>query len=448
MVLVWLAWLGFALGLASPALAQDKRVALVIGNSAYMHTPPLENPRNDAADIATQLRKLHFTVIEGRDLEKAAMDRLIRDFAETLSGAHVGLFFYAGHGLQISGQNYLVPIDATLSTASAIDFEMVRLDLVHRTMEREAKTNIIMMDACRDNPLSRNLARALGTRSATISKGLAAVESGEGTLISFSTQPGNVALDGTGRNSPYAAAILKHIATPGEDLPTILISVRNDVMQATGRRQVPWEHSALTAKFYFTAPQATIAPSLTPQQVEYEFWASVKDSTTPGVLRTYLERYPKGEFATVARALMEHYERQQKTDLAPTMDNSKELSEALQRELQRVGCYRAEIDGIWGPGSRLALADFNQHARMSLSTDAPEAASLAALRNVYARICPEAAPAPAAPARKASTGESAGDNCRRETVEECRYRVCPAGRGCGLRGTGICSYAKRKQVCN
>jgi uncharacterized caspase-like protein len=186
-----------------PALAQGKRVALVIGNSEYKYTPRLENPRNDAADMAATLKKLEFAVVEGRNLDKAAMDRAIRDFAEVLAGAQVGLFFYAGHGLQVSGQNYLVPIDAKLTTASAIDFEMVRLDLVHRTMERETPTNILIMDACRDNPLARNLARALGTRSTQIGRGFALVESGEGTLISFSTQPGNVALDGTGRNSPY-----------------------------------------------------------------------------------------------------------------------------------------------------------------------------------------------------------------------------------------------------
>jgi Caspase domain len=150
---------------ASPGVARNKCVALVIGNSDYKHTPRLENPKNDAADMAAQLKKLGFAVMEGRDLDKAGMDRTIRDFAETLGGAQVGLFFYAGHGLQVGGQNYLVPIDAKLTTASAVDFEMVRLDLVHRTMEREAGTNILMMDACRDNPLARNLARALGTRS-------------------------------------------------------------------------------------------------------------------------------------------------------------------------------------------------------------------------------------------------------------------------------------------
>lgn len=126
---------------ASSAQA-EKRVALVIGNSAYQHTPQLDNPKNDAADIAGVLKKHGFEVTEGIDLDKAAFDRKIRDFAATLAASEVGVFFYAGHGLQVAGQNYLVPIDAQLTTASALEFEMVRLDLVHRVMEREARTNI------------------------------------------------------------------------------------------------------------------------------------------------------------------------------------------------------------------------------------------------------------------------------------------------------------------
>ena len=308
---------------ASPALAQGKRVALVIGNSEYKHTPRLENPKNDAAHMAAQLKKLGFVVMEGRDLDKAAMDRTVRDFAEALGGAQVGLFFYAGHGLQVGGQNYLVPIDAKLTTASAIDFEMVRLELVHRTMEREVSTNILMMDACRDNPLARNLARALGTRSTQIGRGLAVVELGEGTLISFSTQPGNVALDGDGRNSPYSAALVKHIATPGDDLPTILINVRNDVMNETARRQVPWEHSALTAKFYFIPPRPT------GQQIEFQFWVSVKDSTNPAILGTYLEKYPTGEYASIARVLIDHYDRRLKLELAAREGDRKRQEEEM-----------------------------------------------------------------------------------------------------------------------
>lgn len=322
---------------AGPGQAEGSRVALVIGNSEYTHATSLENPRNDAADMAAALKRLGFKVITGIDLDKANMDRTIRDFAAALTGAKVGMFFYAGHGLQVSGQNYLVPIDAKLTTNAGLDFETVRLELVHRTMERETSTNIIFLDACRDNPLSRNLARAMGTRSVSIGKGLAVVESGEGTLISFSTQPGNVALDGTGRNSPYAAALIKHITTEGEDLPSILINVRNDVMRATERRQVPWEHSAMTARFFFSEPRATKS-----QEAELALWNKVKDSTEPAVLDTYLRKYPQGSYAVVARTLVAALERRQEMERAarpePATDSDQPTSQSPPNEI---------FDGRW-----------------------------------------------------------------------------------------------------
>ena len=189
----------FAIPLSAQA---QKRVALIIGNSAYEHTPKLTNPRNDATDVAAALKALEFEIIGGFDLDKAAFDKKVRDFAAALQGAEVGLFFFAGHGLQVAGQNYLVPIDAQLTTTSALEFEMVRVDVIQRVMEQETNTNILFLDACRDNPLARNLARAMGTRSAEVGRGFAPLVSGVGSLISFATQPGNVALDGTGRNSP------------------------------------------------------------------------------------------------------------------------------------------------------------------------------------------------------------------------------------------------------
>jgi hypothetical protein len=245
----------------------SKRIALVVGNSAYKRTPKLANPSNDAADISRILRFLGFVVIDGLDLDKAAFDRKLREFAGALGGADAGVFFYAGHGLQVNGQNYLVPVDAQLTTASALDLEMVRVDFVQRIMESETQTNILFLDACRDNPLARNLARALGTRSIQIGRGLAAIESGAGTLISFSTQPGNVALDGTDRNSPFTGALVKRLQSMNDDLSSVLIAVRNDVMSVTERKQVPWEHSALTGRFYFgTVPAhvANIPPDLLP----------------------------------------------------------------------------------------------------------------------------------------------------------------------------------------
>jgi uncharacterized caspase-like protein len=245
-------------GSVTIAFAAENRVALVIGNSAYRYASVLGNPKNDAADIAAAAERLGFKVVKGVDLDKSGMDRTIRQFAESLKGASIGMFFYAGHGLQVGGRNYLVPVDAELKTAEALDFEMVGLDVVQRLMEAATETNILFVDACRDNPLSRNLARAMGTRSAAIGRGLTAQEAGAGTLISFSTQPGNVALDGTGtRNSPYAAALVKHIATRDKDLPAVLVQVRRDVMAATGKRQVPWEHSALTAEVMLAAGQTS-----------------------------------------------------------------------------------------------------------------------------------------------------------------------------------------------
>jgi hypothetical protein len=140
--------------LASSIAQANKRVALVIGNSAYRYTGELTNPKNDAADMAAALTKLGFQVILGLDLDKGTMERKLQEFARALAGSEAGLLFYAGHGLQVSGMNYLVPIDAKLEDASGIDFELVRLDLVQRTMERETGTNVLFLDACRDNPLA------------------------------------------------------------------------------------------------------------------------------------------------------------------------------------------------------------------------------------------------------------------------------------------------------
>jgi uncharacterized caspase-like protein len=286
-------------------LPEPVRVALVIGNAAYLYSARLENPRNDATDMSIVLRRRGFRVIEGFDLGKAAFDAKIREFTEALRGAEVGLLFYAGHGIQVSGQNYLVPIDAKLTTAAALDMEMVRLDLVHRTMEREARTSILFFDACRDNPLARTLARSMGSQSPEVGQGLAAIESGAGTLISFSTQPGNVALDGKGRNSPYSGALIRQLSTSNEDLNWILIAVRNDVMRQTDHRQVPWEHSALTRRFYFGAGGQPAASSRVAQRRASEvaaLWSAIKDTSSLALVDAFAARYRETVFAKLARA--------------------------------------------------------------------------------------------------------------------------------------------------
>jgi uncharacterized caspase-like protein len=298
------------LALPQRATAEERRVALVIGNSAYQNTVWLKNPRNDAADISAALKQLQFQVVEGLDLDKPAMDAKIREFADALTGAESGVFFYAGHGLQVSGQNYLMPVDARLTTPAALDLEMVQLDDVQRAMERSAKFNVLFVDACRDNPLAGTLAGAMGMRVTEMGRGLAPSRSGLGTLISFSTQPGNVALDGVGRNSPFAAALVRRIANPVDDLSTILINVRNDVVRATGARQVPWEHSSLWSRFYFTPrpQQVAAAPDLQRLQ-ELSLWNSARSTADTAAFRAYLDRYPQGTFADLARMFIARLER-------------------------------------------------------------------------------------------------------------------------------------------
>ena len=266
---VLLTFLAASLLLALPAAA-EKRVALVVGNSAYKEVGQLANPVNDAQEIASALKASGFDVILGTNVDKRAFDNKVRDFAGLLESADVAIFFYAGHGLQVAGRNYLIPVDAHLQGERDLDFDAENLDFILKQMElgRADKTNIVFLDACRDNPFAQNLARSMGTRSTSIGKGLAQVDTGVGTFIAYSTQPGNVALDGKGKNSPFTAALAKHVREPGRDLTSVMIEVRKDVLAATGGKQVPWDHSALTGEFYFqpTAAQrsATTAPGETP----------------------------------------------------------------------------------------------------------------------------------------------------------------------------------------
>ena len=262
----------------------------------------------------------------------------MRDFADALSGASAGVFFYAGHGLQVAGVNYLVPVDAKLTTASALDWEMVRVDLIQRTMERETQSNVLFLDACRDNPLARNLARAMGTRSADIGRGLAPTEAGVGTLISFSTQPGNVALDGTGRNSPFSSALVKRIATSKDDLSALLIDVRTEVVKKTQGKQVPWEHSALMGRFYFSGKPAPPAPVPEVTEAARE-WARVS-KTSVADLEAFARRYKTSPEADYAHWRIDSL-KQKAVAIAPTPGPSRKS--------------RGGFDGVWsihrlGPG--------------------------------------------------------------------------------------------------
>jgi tetratricopeptide (TPR) repeat protein len=231
------------------AINLGRRVALVIGNTDYKHTDPLTNPRNDAVEISAALRRIGFQeVIEGTDLDVGTLAGKVRDFSRVLKGADLAFFYYAGHGIQVNGLNYMMPVDARLADESDVHAETIELNDVLKHMERQAKTNIVILDACRNNPLAGKLARSSGTRTRSggaVGQGLAEVRSGIGTLIVFATEPGNVALDGADKHSPFTAALLKHIETPNTDIAIMLRRVRDDVIDSTKGRQVPWEHSSL-----------------------------------------------------------------------------------------------------------------------------------------------------------------------------------------------------------
>lgn len=289
-------------GTALPASA-SKRVALVIGNADYEHTTPLKNPKNDSDAVAEVLKDLDFEVLKGTDLTHRQFGRTVAKFRRMLAGAEVALFFYAGHGMQMRNSNFLIPVDALLEDEDSLDFEAVQLRTVLGLMEREPRTNLVFLDACRDNPLARNLARSLGTRSASVGRGFAREETGIGTLIAFATQPGNVALDGgQDKHSPFTKALLKHIETPGQDIANLMRQVRLDVITATSSRQVPWNNSSLTAPFVFK-----IKPKedLRAAEIEEKAWRKIAASGKKSDYERYLANYPNGRFVTLARIKLE-----------------------------------------------------------------------------------------------------------------------------------------------
>ena len=243
----------------------EKRVALVVGNSGYLNITRLDNPKNDAALMAETLIGLGFSLIGGSaqlDLDKAALDNAVQNFGRQIQGADVALFYYAGHGVQVSGSNYLVPVNANPTREADVDFQMVDINLVLRQMQGSGtKLNMVILDACRNNPFG-----ARGLRASD--GGLAQMRAPEGTLISYATQPGSVAQDGIDGNSPYTKALATIVRQPGLDIFQTFNQVGLAVKRATAGAQQPWVSSSpIDGTFYFVAPrQASPAPVLAPTQ--------------------------------------------------------------------------------------------------------------------------------------------------------------------------------------
>src|SRR6266853_1629651 len=234
-----------------------QRVALVIGNGTYAYVKALPNPTNDARAIAKSLRDIGFIVSEGIDLDRAMMQKMTRDFLREAARAQIAVIYYAGHGVQSDGRNYLVPVDVRLQAGGNLTETMIDMDTILAGLDDQVRTNILIIDACRNNPMARQTASAVPDRSIEAGSGLATPTApnsgatlGAGTLIAFATAPGQVALDGQGANSPFSLALSHHIGTPGLEVQQMLTRVRAEVVAATKNKQVPWSNSSLLGEVY------------------------------------------------------------------------------------------------------------------------------------------------------------------------------------------------------
>jgi hypothetical protein len=303
--------------LSADAAKADRRVAFVVGNGAYKNVAQLPNPPVDAKAMAAVLRNVGFEVVEGTNLTRDKMTERLLEFGKKAQGADVAVFFYAGHGIAISGTNYLLPIDADIK--SEMDVKLgaaINIDLTLDQTMSDAKVKLVFLDACRDNPFAAKIKSNSATRSVSVQSGLAEMKSGEGTLIAFATGPGQTALDGQeGTNSPFTRALIAHITTLGVEIQQAMTEVRAQVNEETNKGQLPWGHTNLIGSVYLNpaaAPAATAAaPSSSPaavastsggNDVELEFWRSVKESNKPEELNAYLTNYPNGQFKSLALA--------------------------------------------------------------------------------------------------------------------------------------------------
>lgn len=412
------------------------RVALVIGNSNYENIQSLDNPQNDARLMAETLKEAGFEVRELIDGNYRQMKKELLEFGRVLRNSDVeaGLIYYAGHGVQVRGENYLIPVNATLADEDEVDLEGINVNDFLRVMNSSnSPVNIVVLDACRNNPFKGAF------RSAT--RGLAPVDAPMGTLIAYATSPGQVALDGSTDNSPYTAALSRAIVDGiGEPIESVFKRARRDVLLETGDKQVPWEVSSITGDFYFypeddDAPASAPSPSVSTSDLDVAYWTAIREAPTTAELRTYLEKFPEGLFASVARKRLEELENKPQqqasltpptgdsvntgtnTLLAPVPTDPKELARSVQVELNRLGCNAGSPDGIWGRGSRSAAERFSRHSNLTLASVEPNADFLRKLREFETRVCPLVC---------RPTENRVGDTCVAKT--------CPAGQKLSSKG--------------
>jgi uncharacterized caspase-like protein len=416
-----------------PALA-EKRVALVLANSAYQNVAALPNPVNDGAMIAATLKEAGFDVVDSRhDLPALETRRALRDFADRARDADIAVVYYAGHGLEVDGTNYLIPVDAKLERDTDVYDEAFSLDRVLLAIEPAKQLRLVILDACRDNPFAKVMKRTVASRA--IGRGLAKVEpTSPNTLIAYSAKAGSTALDGD-KNSPFTTALAKHLTTPGLDVRRAFGFVRDDVLKNTGNRQEPFVYGSLGGDDMPLVP-IKAAPSTrasNPQAEVRQDYELAQQIGNKAALNAFLAQYPDGFYADLARSQLakiaaESGQKPQQVDTpANKASESKvavnnaaadqatagpstaaktqgeratnlaslnpkptqaDIARSVQTELRRVGCLNAAADGEWNAASQRSLALFNRYAGTKFDVKLASIDTLDAIKLKSSRVCP------------------------------------------------------------
>lgn len=393
-VVLWLA-------MAAGALAET-RVALVIGNSAYTNVTALTNPVNDATDLAAALGRIGFDVTLATDLDINGMRTALRAFRDKSIGSDMALVYFAGHGVEIEKQNYLIPVDAKLESDSDVLFDTIPLDLLSESVNGASTLRMVLLDACRNNPFLG----AIKSTGRAIGQGLSPFEPAGGTLVAYAAKGGTVALDGTGRNSPFMKGLLEHIEEPGLDIALMFRKVRDTVLAETSNRQEPFIYGSLPGHEIYLVPPLEVAslpadpaaPATTTgapaasQQEEFA-WTLVKDSTDRSQLQEFIFSFPRGIYLEEAIARLRALpDSTVVADVPDTVVASPALAGralviALQTELNRVGCYSGTIDGDWGNMSRRAVEAYRDSAGAAIGETEPTLELLDSLKSRSTVVC-------------------------------------------------------------
>jgi len=422
--------------LAQPALA-EKRVALIIGNSAYQNVPPLANPVNDGAVMSATFKSAGFDVVDYRqDLTARETRRALREFADASRDADIAVVYYAGHGIEVEGSNYLIPVDARLERDTDVYDETLSLDRILVAIEPARKLRLVILDACRDNPFSRIMQRTVAARS--IGRGLAKVEpNSPNTLIAYSARAGSTAQDGDGKNSPFTLALSRHIATPGLDVRRAFGFVRDEVLKTTGNKQEPFVYGSLGGEDVplvpgapRAAPQAAAAaPAPDPQdgaRKDYELALQVGNKAALGA---FLAQYPSGFYANLAKLQLDKLVAE---DTRAAAAEKARVTEAERARLAAEGARKealakAEADAKAAEQARLAAEQAAQQQAEEAERKRQElqqqlAARMAPAPAVSGADQPAAAPAAPAPEKgpvvaSLDQGQSPADLTRAVQIE-------------------------------